>query len=363
MIVAYFKLSNYCNVGCQMCYIPETQRQNKARMETDILQAAIKTTISYARKVQKSEVLIVLHGGEVLALNLDYLTYVMTLLESQFSQSGLRYGFSIQSSLIPLQKKHFQLLKHYFNSIGSSMDFSMRTIKGSNKAYQQLWLRKVNLARSHDMTVHPIAVPTKQECRHIIPVIDFFMHHQFASINLERYNTFGRHIPQDSAPSNMDYATMLITVFDYVVKEKRSIVVRQLYEAMIGVCKGKSAGRWGTTCMQDFLVFNPDGKVNACPDKIDNEPAYSDVKYPIEKLLHSEVRGFWLKQSRLHHPHHNCLRCEFRHFCRSGCPITNNQQIHDTCSGYKPLLKHIQSFASNFPEITKDYIKLCETIY
>lgn len=363
MLIVYFKLSNYCNVGCDMCYIPKEARHDKSRMSDETLSASVRTTIDYARKLNKSQVLIVLHGGEVLSLGVSYLSATFKLLERELTQSKLRYGFSVQSSLIPFKKAHIPVLKQYINSIGSSMDFTGRTIKGSNSEYQALWLQKVALARENNLTVHPITVPNKTECGDIIPIIDFFLSHDFRSINFERYNTFGAHIPVDEAPSNLDYSNMLIDTFDYVVKGNKPIAVRQIYEALTGVIKGKSAGRWGTTCMQDFLVFNPDGKINACPDKIDSEPAYSYAKYSVDKLMNSSVRQFWLKQSRLHHPHHNCMQCEFRVFCRSGCPITNNKQQNDVCSGYKPFLKRIQAYIKQNPQQVKEYMKRCETIY
>ncbi|WP_440993651.1 radical SAM protein [Cysteiniphilum litorale] len=363
MIISYFKLSNYCNVGCSMCYIPQEDRHDKTKMSEETLKDAIRTTVEYAKRVNKSQVLVVLHGGEILSLSVDYLKAAFELLETEFSKSNLNYGFAVQSSLIPLKQTHIPVLKKYIRSIGSSMDFTGRTINGSNEAYKKLWLDKVDLARSNNLSVHPITVPNKNECGNITPVIDFFMAHGFKSINFERYNTFGIHIPTDDAPTNRDYSNMLIDAFDYVVKGNKSIVIRQIYEALTGVVKGKSAGRWGTTCMQDFLVFNPDGKINACPDKIDSEPAYSYAKFSVDKLMSSKVRQFWLKQSRLHHPHHNCMQCEFRRFCRSGCPITSNQQTGDACSGYKPFLKHIQAFFESEPQKVKEYMKLCETIY
>ena len=111
MLIAYFKLSNYCNVGCDMCYIPKEARHNKSRMSDETLSASVRTTIDYARKLNKSQVLIVLHGGEVLSLGVSYLSAAFKLLERELTQSKLRYGFSVQSSLIPFKKTHIPVLK------------------------------------------------------------------------------------------------------------------------------------------------------------------------------------------------------------------------------------------------------------
>lgn len=41
MLTVYLKPTNYCNVGCDFCYLPEDVRANKARMSADTLDATL----------------------------------------------------------------------------------------------------------------------------------------------------------------------------------------------------------------------------------------------------------------------------------------------------------------------------------
>ena len=41
MLTVYLKPTNYCNVGCDFCYLPEDVRANKARMSPETLDATL----------------------------------------------------------------------------------------------------------------------------------------------------------------------------------------------------------------------------------------------------------------------------------------------------------------------------------
>jgi radical SAM protein with 4Fe4S-binding SPASM domain len=349
MLQVYLKPTNYCNVGCDFCYLPETVRAEKSRMSAGTLDAALELIRVLAKREGHDRVSIIYHGGEPLSLSSETLyTYSDAVREGL---KGLQIMESIQTSLIPLRASHIDFLKDRCEGhVGSSIDFGGRTINGSSEKYIDLWLQKVSLARASGLNVAPIMVPTKQQVGDAETVYRWFKTNGFSNFNIERYNSYGA---GENRPSNAEHSRFLADLFrismDDLAATGNCVTNNTVGASIAGVLHGMPGERWGGTCQRDFLVINPDGALNTCPDRIEYEQdKWPRVQDGPDAFQGSSTRLNWIKVQHIDHVQNHCRTCEFRPWCKSGCPITDHQ-YHDgqgECAGYKGHLYGVKSFVS-----------------
>lgn len=351
MLQIYLKATNYCNVGCDFCYLPAEARADKTRMSPDTLTKALNLISDLARREGHTRISILYHGGEPLSLSPEALMSLSDAVRSGLSSFEIRE--SIQTSLIPFRESHIEFLRTRCDGfIGSSIDFSGRTIGGSNENYVSLWLGKVAVARAAGLDVTPIMVPTRAEIHKTAQIYDWFKDNGFHHFNVERYNSYGQSF--SDRPDNKEHSMFLTGLFDQSMSdlESRGVCVTNnvIAAAIGGVLHGTPGERWGGTCQRDFLVINPDGALNTCPDRMEFEVGeWPSVHDGIDAFQTSPKRMDWIKVQHVTHIENHCRQCEFKGFCKSGCPITQHQSHtgNGECAGYKSHLTHVQSFVAD----------------
>lgn len=347
MLTVYLKPTNYCNVGCDFCYLPEEVRAGKDRMTEETLTASLELVQDLALREGHDQVAILYHGGEPLSMSPEALFWYSDRVRQGLARFQIQE--TVQTSLLPLRNGHLDFIKERCESfVGSSIDFTGRTIKGSNESYVSLWLKKVHLAREHGITVGPIMVPTTNETADPSRVYDWFKTHGFSYFSIERYNAYGAGVDR---PDNRQHSRFLQGLFDLAMQDiaaGRPFVANNAVAASIGgVLHGQPGERWGGRCQRDFLVINPDGSLNTCPDRIE----YEKGKWPkaqdgIDAFQDSAIRRDWIAVQMIGHVANHCKGCPFRSFCRSGCPITEHQVHTGTgeCAGYRSHLHHVEGY-------------------
>jgi radical SAM protein with 4Fe4S-binding SPASM domain len=344
MITAYVKPTNYCNVGCTHCYLPEEVRANKHRMSRETLEQLCALLLEMqAGRRGASGIHILWHGGEPMTIPVEWFWEACELFDARLPG----HSRSMQTSLIPYKPAFAPLIKQRFASeIGSSIDFSQRKIKGEVANYHKLWMEKVEACREEGILVIPGVVPTRAECGREAEIVAWFTERGFPLFNIDRYNAYAAHFPD--RPTNREHAQFLIALHDALLAELertgRAPLVGAIRAGIDGVLFGRHGDRWGTTCQHDFVVVEPDGGLNTCPDKSTVEPPHSHVKDGFKAFAASGFRRKWLKIQAVSHKMPHCETCENNHFCKSGCPITPNgpPEGEEECSGYKTYLSHIR---------------------
>lgn len=345
-VTAYLKPSDYCNVGCDHCYLPAFTRAQKTRMDDDTFRSAIQTIKDMAAAQNAPGVLIIWHGGEPLALPKDYFEDLCLEVKEQIP-SAIQ---TIQTSLIPYRSEWSPLIHRFFDGhIGTSIDFSLRTLRGSSKAYLDLFSKKVELARADGHTITPGMVPSKGEIGKADQVNDWMVSNGFRQWNIDRYNSFGKDDP--NRPTNQEHSQFLTQAFDEVMRAFQEdglmIKVNTVQAALGGIVFNAPGDRWGGSCSNDFLVINPDGRTNACPDKISYE-GFSNIKDGYKSFKLSEERKKWIRDHLTGHRNSDCPTCPFNTFCKSGCPLTpNTPDSEGECSGYHRHLRHVREWVKN----------------
>lgn len=347
MITAYVKPTNRCNVGCTHCYLPESVRADKNRMTDETLLATAHFLGDMQARGRHDGAHVLWHGGEPLVLRADWYFEAGELLDRVLPG----HTESMQTSLIPLRQDHLSLIKDRFNSfVGSSMDFSQRQINGSVEAYHRLWMKKVDMARAEGITVVAGVVPTRRELGREAEMVRWFVDRDFDAFNVDRYNAYGTYF--DDRPSNLQHSYFLMGLFDALMAEMEtsgsSPMNGAIRASLTGVIYGIGGDRWGGSCMNDFIVVEPDGSLNNCPDKSSFEDSFGNVNVGYDDFAKSRFRRKWVRHQNLTHKEDHCHGCENQHFCQSGCPITPNGAAHgeDECSGYRTFLHHVRTWIS-----------------
>lgn len=353
-VVAYLKPSDYCNVGCDHCYLPLAVRQNKSRMTPETLDNAILAIRDMVEAQRAPGALVVWHGGEPLALPPEYFEAACARVR-ELMPDALQ---SIQTSLIPYRAAWADMIREYFSGhIGTSIDFSQRTIRGDVGRYHDLFLEKVEAARSEGFSVIPGVVPSRGELGRGAEIVDWMLDHGFLEWNIDRYNSFGGE--DEMRPLNREHSVFLSEVFDRVMElaaQGIHMQVNTVASALGGVMANQPGDRWGGSCSRDFIVVNPDGSTSACPDKISFE-SFSNINDGYDAFRASEARKEWIRLHLAGHRNEDCPRCPFNTFCRSGCPLTPNApETEGECSGYHRHLRHVANFAAEHPRLATRYL-------
>jgi sulfatase maturation enzyme AslB (radical SAM superfamily) len=123
-VIAYLKPSDYCNVGCDHCYLPAAVRASKFRMSEETLQESLKTVEKMVASQNAPGALIIWHGGEPLALPQDYFHHICAAARAHLPGAIQ----SVQTSLIPYKHSWAPLIAEYLDhQIGTSVDFSQQS--------------------------------------------------------------------------------------------------------------------------------------------------------------------------------------------------------------------------------------------
>jgi len=354
-VTAYLKPSDYCNVGCDHCYLPLAVRANKSRMSDHTLDRAIDTIRDMVARQRAPGAMVVWHGGEPLALPKEYFRQACERVREKMPDAIQ----TIQTSLVPYNDQWSDLIREYMDGhIGTSIDFSQRKIRGSVERYHDMWLEKVRLAWSHGFSVTPGVVPSKGEIGRGSEVTSWMNKQGFDSWNIDRYNSFGKE--DENRPTNQEHSLFLTEVFDTVMdlyQAGHTMKVNTVQAALGGVIMNLPGDRWGGSCSRDFIVVNPDGSTSACPDKISFED-FGNISEGYEGFSKSDARKQWIREHISGHRNDHCGTCKFNSFCRSGCPLTPNApEKEGECSGYNRHLIHVMEFAKMNPALAQSYLK------
>ncbi len=350
MITAYLKPTNFCNVGCTHCYLTEEVRADRTKMGEEQLYKTA-TLLKQMASAQKAErVHIIWHGGEPLVLGRKYFEMAGAILDEVLPN----HTESLQTSLIPLKQEHIEWIQKRLGSVvGSSMDFSSRTTKEGPLGYQKLWLQKVKMCRDAGIEVIPGVTPSKLEIKNAAGIVQWMSENGFARFNIERYNSFGFKAPFH--PNNKEHADFLWDLFGAIMHlhaQGKAPAVRVIGAVIGGILFGSPGDRWGGSCQKDFIVIEPNGDLNNCPDKSSKEPAYANIEDGFVGFQQSPLRRKWIRIQNVGHTNLYCGTCENNAWCKSGCPITCNEikEGSTECSGYKSFITRVRQYLAQSSE-------------
>lgn len=345
-LAIYLKPTNYCNIDCEHCYLLPETRADKYVMTDEALEKTAQFVKDLAIKENHDSVHFIWHGGEPMILPPDYYENASKILDRVIGSEY--YTQSIQTSLIPYRSNWKEVIHNRFGShVGTSIDFTQRQVKSSQDDYITLWLKKVKMAKDDGIRMTPGIVPTRHEVKKAGKLIDWFSDNDFPFFNVDRFSQYGE--KTFDWPSNAQHAEFLIGLFDRMMERRsngeRCSYINVLIAGIRGVLYGMPGDRWGTPCQKEFIVVEPDGSLNTCPDRAHHEKPFSNIEDGPEAFQQSSGRRKWIRIQNITHKKDHCSTCEFNSWCKSGCPVTPNgpSDGQEECSGYKTFLLHIKN--------------------
>lgn len=358
MITVYLKPTNFCNVGCSHCYLPESVRADKNKMDDETLHKVMQFLTEMKKSGRHNDVFLLWHGGEPLTLSPRYFENAGKIIDSYLKPGELVE--SVQTSLIPYTSALAPIVKQRWEgSLGASIDFSSRLIKGSALEYQNLWMKKAEQARADGLFIYPSMTPNKVDVYKSSEIYDWFREREFWCISLDRYSNVAGDLPEFA--TNAEHSMFLKGLFDKAWDDYQKtglcISFRTIVAAIGGVLNSTPGDRWGSKCQSDFVVINPDGSLNNCPDKDSFEESYGSLHEGFKSFQQSPLRKKWIRIQTVGHRIDECYQCENASWCKSGCPITGNactvDGVKDECSGFKSFITHIRRFKEKSAEHEK----------
>lgn len=358
MITVYLKPTNYCNIGCDHCYLPLLVRQNKLKITFDDLEKSLSFLYDMALRENHDLIHILWHGGEPLIINSDWYNKAGAFIDKFFlkkhQENGPKINFieSMQSSLIPYNSSFKDLaLNRWGGEIGSSLDFFYRSLNNSVEDYRALWMKKVENARKDGILIIPGLTPSRKDMEAYQYIYKWFFENKFFVWNIERYSNVEGNLPE--FPTNREHSLFLKNMFNLIIdgiqKNQFAPYIRAVVAGINGVLYDMPGDRWGGSCQSDFVVINPNGELNNCPDKDSFEASFGNVKNGFDEFKNNKGRKKWIRLQQIGHRIDECSVCENNVWCKSGCPITQNacnlnNGETDECSGYKEFINHIRNF-------------------
>ncbi len=350
MVSVYFKPTNFCNVGCEHCYLSCETKSEKLLM----LPSVVAKTARFVQEMREDlnsalhnsqGVHIIYHGGEPLMAPLEWFNNASRMLKEYIPDCSQ----SIQTSLMPHRPDLFDWYRNNTNSsIGVSFDWSSRKIDGSAEKYREKFITRVKECHENGINTNVGIVPSKPDIPHAKEIVDFFIENNLKNIRIERFNTFG--FKSDIQPTNAEHSQFMIDMFDYIIAKydrgEPVIGVNYIAAAIAGLCEGRATDTYSGNCQTTEITVEPNGDLNICPNCVSYSDPVGTVFDGWKKFRSSMVRRNWIMKQQLFHFCEQCKTCDYIRWCKGNCPLTAHDVggEGDDCAGFSRFIDHVRKY-------------------
>ena len=330
---AVIQPTTFCNLDCTYCYLPN--RNKRERM-------TLKTAASIAEYLLEydTEINVIFHGGEPLAVGFDYFTLLTNELRSR--DVNQRLSFSVQTNGTLVDDHWAKLFKQQNISVGVSIDgeysANAERINRSNKSSFDLTLKGIDSLNRNDVPFSTISVITKRNFGSPSKMLRFLksLGSSFIGLNIENQ------IGTNSEVTNFDVSE-LHEFWRGVIEEwmrDDTLVIREIdYLAQFT----KGCDRLTTNDIDLFPCFAVDGSFTLLSpeflavEEIPNQFLVGNVSHrPNEELDRQAQEHPILREHEL--GIQNCLdECEYFGLCGGGMAANKyfeNRKISSTSTNY-----------------------------
>ena len=348
MRTVFLKLSNYCNSFCEHCYLDIKDRKNPNVLDIQYLE----TVIDKIQKIYGKNWNVVLHGGEILDLDLDYLEKTLLILRKKEI-----FNIGIQNSFIPFyypkgsaKKEEFYNLVRKFNlDISSSIDFNgIRKIEGSTEKY--LEFMKNIIEDFHTQLNKKIVSLNVTVTKKDIGKEKFMYKYLSGLTKWVKHIAPGIYIPHPVLNNNLcitykEYSEFLIEFYK-LNKKNNFLLFTNIFEGIKDNFLSKNKNNYYFSCkncINDYLVIEPNYDVTICLQE--RTVLGNLLKDPLINVLTNSKRKKWLKIAATKFEF--CKDCEFKNICEvctvnKSISLNNGVVKKENCPGFYPLLKYIK---------------------
>ena len=343
------KPTDLCNCSCKYCITPYDIPKVKMSIETF-------TTLckKLSNNTLYDDYLFIWHGGEPMLMGVDYYKQALNI-EKKYLKS---YNNTFQSNCTLLNDEWFEFLSANKIRVSTSLDGNQRyhdvnRLKDGKGTFDIVFSNITKL-QELKLLAGVVTVLSKTNIEHLDEILQFFAGNKIST----RLNPI---LPSDRVLDSEDdlsitpneYADCLIKCFDNWVNESYSggdkiniapfseIVYNMFHTEKPRLCV--YSGR----CYENFIAINPYGDLYNCGrfcDILQYKIANINDDFNWHDLFEKKQQ---LMQWSRNDETNDCMHCEWKHLCNSGCPhssyIYNGRIIGKDpyCEANKKLFSHI----------------------
>ncbi len=323
------KLSKFCNMRCSYCY-EWNELSDPKRMSVDTWQNVLKAAISY-NSLQAARfgsgyapyTLIVLHGGEPLALPTPYLRTILAIFRDTTRGAPGHYQLAVQSNLYSVHEEKLQLLLNY----GASLSFSYDVIPGPRRSLlgkpsEAIVSQNVDRIRARGIPLSGIAVLAKHTAEQITAVYDFYAERRLTMRILPLFDGPPERPTDDITIDHPTMVAALERLFRHWMETGCRIQISPFdlhFQSALRHMAGLHIRQWERRVDGDgVLLINVDGRVYRVADAYEQELALGDLStQTLDEVLSS---GAYQSSLELDHRafDRHCASCAYRTACTGG---------------------------------------------
>ncbi len=338
--------SSSCNMSCKYCFYHSLAKTrsiyNKGIMS---IQTAYKL-IDKAFDNQNKAISFAFQGGEPLLIGIDFYKKFIEYVNEK-NKSNVKIIYSLQTNGLLIDKNYCTFFKDNNFLLGISLDgdkdsHDINRITNHNLKTFHKVMNAIELLEKYNVDFNLLTVISNDNALKSNKIYNFYKKNNFNYLQfipcLDEFNYEG-------ASKNLsveNYKTLLIDIFnlwldDFIKGKYISIrhidnLIRQVQELNTEIC-----GMNGICSIQN--VIEADGSVYPCDFYcVDNYILGNINKDNFNILNNNKTANEFVFKRDLHD---DCLECEFKKYCNSGCKrYNNNANKNIYCQAYIEYFKY-----------------------
>ncbi|MFS1429234.1 radical SAM protein [Vibrio splendidus] len=337
----YMRVYEGCNLHCKHCFIPA----NPKKMDISQVLEVKESVEKFAEPGQT--LLFQWHGGEPTARGVRFFKEALSIINELSDKYIIKH--SMQTNLINYNEAWRDIFIKYFNgNIGVSWDAKIRMMKKdkpeSNTEYEKVFF--ANLKQLIKDGIEPCLVVTAtkvlfETLSSPSEFFEFFISKGLKEIHVEKLTKTGNAVDNwgELGLNHLEYAERMSKLLKYYVKIKNSDVdfhaspFDGFLESVgtLGTTAPKGYGCNSGKCDTAFHTIDATGYKAGCTALTTNEQFSSEAQV--------NFKGIVLRRKT---KVQDCLSCEFKPICNSGCATEDTFDGSGGCNGGYLIYKAAQ---------------------
>ncbi|MBR2255408.1 MAG: radical SAM protein [Candidatus Methanomethylophilaceae archaeon] len=343
----------FCNTDCKHCYHTPDQRESRT-----ISISTVEKLMSMVASEYEAAWFI-WHGGEPLTLPMSFYKQVIELEEKYFGKNSFRYGNTIQTNGLNLNRRLMAYCREKAINIGVSYEGPYNSVLREGDVQKSL-----DSLSSKDNKYSVSATISSGTVSHQKEIYEYFRD-RGTNISFSPVIPAGCAACNGTVPDADEYIRHSIETFDewlYDSESKVPLIPHYLYILnYLGEPTPSDCAH--TSCLTKWLCVYPDGSLypcgKACPEEYRmgniNDMASLDEAFSSEGFRNILLASVKRREK--------CAQCEISRFCNGGCSMDAYYETGtennggDSCRIFKALFGHIsveiQKILDEQPDMSK----------
>jgi len=342
ILTAWFHVTDRCNLRCAYCYLPHMSRDTSLSTGYAIVNSIFRSALNHAYSGLK----IKYAGGEPF-LRFPFILQIHDYILSHASAENLQIdGIILSNGMLLTGKKVEQMralglrLMISMDGIGKFHDCQRPQVNGKG-SYTSV-ANAIEMACSNGLIPHISITVSNRNIDGLADTVAWMLERELPfNINLYRPNQYS-HSEENLALDNQRIINGILSAFRVI---EHHLPKYSLLNSLLDISNLAIPHQRPCTAGQDYLVFDPDGRVARCQMDMDHTITDCTSCDPLAAIRMAEPE--------LTNPSvddkSECQECEWRYACAGGCSL----QAHRLTGKYQGKSPNCSTYKTLFPEIIR----------